>query len=58
MTKTRTPAQLERDAEAKTAWSEYLGEREILAARTAQLREMRLAAEAEAAKPVRKKKKK
>jgi hypothetical protein len=46
----RLAAKAERSAEAKSAWNEYLGEREALAARTEKLRALRLAAEEQAAK--------
>lgn len=49
MTRLRTPAQRERDIGAKSAWTEYLGERTILAQRTAKLKAQRLAVES--AKP-------
>lgn len=45
----REAEKAERQAEARTAWNDYLEERETIARRTAELREMRLKAEAAAA---------
>jgi hypothetical protein len=50
MARLRTPVQTEYQTHAKSAWSEYLGERNVLSEKTAKLKAMRLAAEA--AKPV------
>jgi hypothetical protein len=46
MARTRTSAQTEGPTHAKSAWTEYLGERSLLAERTAKLKAKRLAAEA------------
>jgi hypothetical protein len=46
----RTPAQIQRDGEAASAWKDYLGERETLAKRSAELKALRLEADAKAAK--------
>lgn len=46
MARVRIPAQSERQTHAKSAWTEYLGERNVLAERTAKLKAARLAAEA------------
>jgi hypothetical protein len=48
--RTLTPAQMQRADEAKSAWSEYLGEREALAKRSAELKAMRLEAAEKAEK--------
>jgi hypothetical protein len=45
----REEAKAERKAEANSAWKDYLDERDHVARRTAELRELRLKAEAEAA---------
>ncbi len=45
----REAEKAERQAEARTAWNDYIEERESIARRTAELREMRLKAEAAAA---------
>jgi hypothetical protein len=50
MARIRTPAQTERQTHAKSAWTEYLSERSVLAERKAKLKAQRLAAET--AKPV------
>lgn len=54
--KTKMAAKAERNADAAAAWNEYQDERATLAKRTAALRELRLAAEAEAAKKAPRKK--
>jgi hypothetical protein len=46
MARVRTSAQTDAPTHAKTAWTEYLGERSLLAERTANLKAKRLAAEA------------
>ena len=48
--RTLTPAQMQRADEAKSAWTDYLGEREALAKRSAELRALRLEADEKAAK--------
>lgn len=45
----RQAAKSEREADARSAWNDYIDERDAVARRTAELRAMRLAAEAEAA---------
>jgi hypothetical protein len=48
--RTLTPAQMQRADEAKSAWTDYLGEREALAKRSAELKALRLEAAEKAEK--------
>lgn len=52
VSKAKTPAQAEREAEARSAWKDYLDERDAIIRRTAELRALRLKAEAEAAEKI------
>ncbi len=56
--RTLTPAQMQRADEARSAWTDYLGERDALAKRSAELKALRLEAEEKAAKAASRKKKK
>lgn len=52
VSKAKNPAQAEREAEARSAWKDYLDERDAIIRRTAELRALRLKAEAEAAEKI------
>lgn len=52
VSKAKTPAQAEREAEARSAWKDYIDERDTIIRRTAELRALRLKAEAEAAEKI------
>ena len=53
----RAAAQAQRAEEATSAWNDYLGERDAIVKRTAELKALRLEAEAKAARAARRKKK-
>jgi hypothetical protein len=52
VSKAKNPAQAEREAEARSAWKDYIDERDTIIRRTAELRALRLKAEAEAAEKI------
>jgi hypothetical protein len=52
VSKARTAAQAEREAEARSAWKDYIDERDAIIRRTAELRALRLKAEADAAEKI------